>query len=178
MGELANASKWIIPAMVVAIPWFAHLRGVKVYEKFIEGAGQAFDVTVRIIPYLVAMLVAVSVFRASGAMESLARFLKPLVDVIGFPPELLPLVMVRPLSGNGAFGVLAEILKHHGPDSFIGRLGSTVVGSTETTFYVAAVYFGSAGVKKFRYAILLGLAADLAGTAAALILCRLVFRNG
>lgn len=178
MGELAAASRWVVPVIILAVPWFAHLRGVKVYEKFVEGAGQAFDITVRILPYLVAMLVAVSVFRASGALDLISRLLGPALRAVGFPPELLPLVMIRPLSGNGALAALVEVLKRYGADSFTGRLGSTLVGSTETTFYVIAVYFGSVGVKRFRYAMLVGLAADLAGTAAALLLCRAVFPAG
>jgi spore maturation protein B len=175
MPELAAISRWVLPALILGVPWFAHLRGVKVYEKFVEGAGQAFDITIRILPYLVAMLVAVAVFRASGALELIARMLGPVLGRVGFPAGLLPLVVIRPLSGNGALAALVEVLKLYGPDSFAGRLGSTLVGSTETTFYVIAVYFGSAGVKRFRYAVLVGLAADLAGTLAAFILCRIAF---
>lgn len=176
MGEvLRSVSLVAVPAVLLFVPWYAYLKGVPVYEEFVKGAGKAFGVGVRIIPYLVAMLVAVAVLRASGALDALALALAPLTRLIGLPADLLPLVLVRPLSGSGALAVLAEIAQNHGPDSYAGRLAAVMTGCTETTFYVLSVYFGAAGVKRLRYAVTLGLIADAAGVAAALIVCRLAF---
>lgn len=166
---------WLIPVLLVAIPVTGAVRGVKVYESFVVGAKGGFEVAVRIIPYLVAILVAVAMFRASGAMELLARAVAPATGLIGLPAEVLPAALMRPLSGSGTLGVVTELMRTHGPDSFIGRLASTMYGSTETTFYVLAVYFGAVGIRRTRHAVAAGLAGDFAGLLAALLFCKMLF---
>jgi spore maturation protein B len=148
---------------------------VKVYEHFVEGAKEGFQVATRIIPYLVAILMAIGMFRASGAMGFFVALISPLTDLIGMPAETLPVALMRPLSGSGSMALVTELMKTHGPDSFIGRLASTMYGSTETTFYVLAVYFGSVSISKTRHALPSGLIADCFGLLAAVLICRLVF---
>ena len=164
-----------IPALFVVFLGWGILKRVKVYEVFVDGAKEGFDVAVRIIPYLVAMLVAIGIFRASGAMELLTSLLAPVTSLIGMPPETLPMVLMRPLSGSGSLGIMTELMKVHGPDSFIGVLVSTMYGSSETTFYVLAVYFGSVGIKNTRHAVPAGIIADIAGMLGALWIVRLVY---
>ncbi len=168
-------SVWAIPLFLVGIPLYGLLRGVKVYECFVEGAKEGFQVAVRIIPYLVAILVAVGMLRGAGAIDLLARWLDPLLRAVGAPAEILPLAIMRPLSGSGSMGIVAELIKAHGPDSFIARLAATAYGSTETTFYVLAVYFGAVNIKKTRHAVITGLLADIVSLCAAVFICRLVF---
>jgi spore maturation protein B len=148
---------------------------VKIYEAFVEGAKEGFNVGVRIIPYLVAMLVAIGIFRASGAMEILASAVAPVTRLIGMPPEALPMAIMRPLSGSGALGVMSEIIKAHGPDSLIGRMVSVMMGSSETTFYVLAIYFGAVGVTKNRQAVPAGIIADIAAMLASVWVVNLIF---
>ena len=138
VGAISQLS---IPFLLSAFPLYAALRRVKVYEEFVDGAKEGFDVAIRIIPYLVAMLVAVGMFRAAGGIDLLSRALSPLMNVLGFPTDLLPMVLVRPLSGSGSLGFFTELVKQFGADSLIARTGGTIYGSTETTFYVLAVYF-------------------------------------
>jgi spore maturation protein SpmA len=164
-----------IPFLLSAIPLFATLRRVKVYEEFVDGAKEGFDVAIRIIPYLVAMLVAVGMFRAAGGIDLLSRALSPVLNVIGFPTDLLPMVLVRPLSGSGSLGFFTELVKQFGPDSLISRTAGTIYGSTETTFYVLAVYFGSVAVKRTRHALLAGLTADFTSVVVAMFVCKIVF---
>jgi spore maturation protein B len=170
------ASTLAIPFIVSFFPLYAFARGVKVYEEFVEGAREGFNVAVRIIPYLVAILVAVGMFRAAGGIQMVAQWLGPVLDRIGFPADLLPVVLVRPLSGSATTGLFAELVKAHGPDSFIARTAGTIMGSTETTFYVLAVYFGSVGIRRTRHAVLAGLTADLTGVVVSFVICRAVFR--
>jgi len=164
-----------IPLVVVTIPVYAYFKGVKVYEVFVEGAKEGFDIGVRIIPFLVAILAVIGIFRASGAMELLVDLLGPVLDKVGMPAETITMALMRPLSGSGALGVMTELINTHGPDSFIGRLASTMMGSTETTFYVLAVYFGSIGIKRDRHAVPAALLADLTGIIAAVFISNLVF---
>jgi len=168
-------SKLSIPLMLSVFPLYAILRGVKVYEEFVDGAKEGFDVAVRIIPYLVAILVAIGMFRAAGGIDLLSKALAPAMLAIGFPPDLLPLVLMRPLSGSGTLGIFTELVKQFGPDSLVVRTAGTIFGSTETTFYVLAVYFGSVGVKRTRYALPAGIVADSVGVIASVIICRMVF---
>jgi spore maturation protein SpmA len=170
-----SISRLSIPFFLAAFPLYAALRRVNVYEEFVDGAKEGFDVAVRIIPYLVAILVAIGMFRAAGGIDLLSKLLAPAMLAIGFPPDLLPLVLMRPLSGSGTLGIFAELVKQFGPDSLVARMGGTIYGSTETTFYVLAVYFGSVGIKKTRHAVLAGLTADMVGVVASVIGCRLVF---
>lgn len=164
-------SNYLFLGMVVGIPFFAQLRKVPVYDSFIKGAKGGIDITVRIIPFLVGMLVAIGMFRASGAVDLIAQWLSPFFSAIGLPTDTLPLILIRPFSGSAANGVLADIVKTHGGDAFVSHLAATMMGSTETTFYVIAVYFGAANIKRTRHAIPAGLLADLAGIVAALIVC-------
>ncbi len=164
-----------IPFLIALFPLYAALRGVKVYEQFVEGAKEGFQVAVKIIPFLVAILVAVGMFRAVGGVAMISSALSPVLDRIGFPTDLLPMVLVRPLSGSATTGLFTELVKTHGPDSLITRMGGTIFGSTETTFYVIAVYFGAVSIRKTRHAVAAGLIADLTGVIASLIVCRLVF---
>jgi len=177
MKELLNAaSNWVIPLLLLGIPLYAlTAKRVKVYESFIEGAKEGFWIGVKIIPYLVAILVAIGMFRASGAMDFLVAVLRPLTELVGFPPEALPVALLRPLSGSGTLGLISDVFQNWGPDSFIGRLVSVVEGSTETTFYVLAVYFGSIAVRKTRHALPASLLGDLTGVIAAFIICSLLF---
>jgi spore maturation protein B len=170
-------SVWAIPFLLFLIPLLAIKNKVKVYESFVDGAKGGFEVAIKIIPYLVAILVAIGMFRASGAMDIFVRLISPITELIGLPAEALPSALMRPLSGSGTLGLATEVMKQYGPDSFSGRLVSTFYGCTETTFYVIAVYFGAVGIKKTRHAVPAGLIGDVAGLLAALFICKLVFGN-
>jgi len=161
--------------MILTILGWGLIKKVKVYEVFVEGAKEGFETAGRIIPYLVAMLFAVGIFRASGAMDVLTSILSPVTNLIGMPSEALPMAFLRPLSGSGSLGLMTEIMKAHGPDSFTGVLVSTMYGSSETTFYVLAVYFGAVQIKNARHAVPAGLIADLFGMLGALFVCRILF---
>jgi spore maturation protein SpmA len=167
---------WTLPALLLAVLLLGLARGVKVYDAMIAGGREALDVAVRIVPYLVAILVAVAMFRASGALDFMVGGIDPWTSRLGVPAEALPMALLRPLSASGAFGVMSEILTAHGPDSYIGLLTSTLMGSTETTFYVLAVYLGAAGVVDGRHALLACLAGDLAGFFGAVAACDYFFR--
>jgi len=160
-------SVWAIPLLLAGIPLAGLLRRVRVYEVFVEGAREGFDVALRIIPYLVAILTAIGMFRASGALEWLGSLFGPALARAGMPAEVLPLALIRPLSGGGSLGALGSIVKETGPDSLASRIAAVMFGSTETTFYVLAVYFGSVGIRRTRHALAAGLLADLAGMIAA-----------
>jgi spore maturation protein B len=178
-GPLVNlvdaVSYLAIPFLLAFFPLYGSLSGVKVYEEFVEGAKEGFQVAIRIIPYLVAIISSVAMFRAAGGIDVITRFIGPALNAVQFPTELLPLVLIRPLSGSGANGLFAELVQAHGPDSLITRMGATVLGSSETTFYVLAVYFGSVAIRRTRHAVPAGLVADLFGVAASILICRLVF---
>lgn len=180
MGEFLRAvvnliSVLAIPLLIIVFLGWGFAKKVKVYEVFIEGAKDGFNTAIRIIPYLVAMLFAIGIFRAGGAMDLLTSLLAPATNLIGMPAETLPMALMRPLSGSGSLGIMTELMKVHGPDSFIGVLVSTMYGSTETTFYVLAVYFGSVNVKNGRHALPAGLIADFFGMLAAVFVCRVLF---
>jgi len=164
-----------IPLIMLIFIGYGGIKKVKVYEKFVEGAKEGFDVGVIIIPYLVAMLVAIAMFRASGALDVLTYILRPVTNLIGMPAEVLPMALMRPLSGSGSIGVMTELMKTYGVDSLIGFMSSTMFGSTETTFYVVAVYFGAVSIQKTRYALPAGLLADAAGLITAVYICRLLY---
>jgi len=177
LAEFSSAaSNVLFLAFLVGIPLYGFFKGVKVYEAFVEGAKEGFEVAVRIIPYLVAILVVVGMFRASGAMNLIAAQVPGMLREVGLSPEILTLALVRPLSGGASLGVLGEIVSNYGPDSYQARLGGVILGCTETTLYVVAVYFGAVSVTKVRYAVHAGLIADAAGFVAALAVCALFFR--
>lgn len=164
-----------IPLLIIIFIGYGVIKKVKVYESFVEGAKEGFNIAVKIIPYLVAMLIAIGIFRAGGAMDWLIYVLKPITNLIGMPAEALPMALMRPLSGSGSLGVMSENLAVYGPDSFIGVLVSTFYGSTETTFYVLALYFGAVNIKNTRHALPVGLIADVAGILGALFIVKLLF---
>ena len=172
LGEAASA--WIVPSLIFGMLLIGVVRKVKVYEVFVAGAKEGFDLAKMIIPYLVAILSAVGMFRKSGAMERVQGWIGPLTEPLGLPAEALPLALLRPLSGSGAFGITAELIETHGPDSYIGNLVSTMNGSTETTFYVLAVYFGSVGVTRIRHGVAAGLTADLMGVVGSILAVQLL----
>jgi len=164
-----------IPIFIILILGYGYYKKVPVYEAFVEGAKEGLGTAFKVLPYLIAMFVAIGVFRASGAMDFLIKLLSPAASLAGIPSEILPLALMRPMSGSASAGMLAEIYKVYGPDSFIGRASSTMMGSTETIFYTVSVYFGSVGVKKTRYVLAAGLLADLAGLLASVAVCSIVF---
>jgi spore maturation protein SpmA len=170
-------SPWIMPGLMAGFLIYGLCRRVRVYESFVDGAREGFQVAVKIIPYLVAILVAVGMLRASGALDAMVSALEPWTARAGLPAVALPMALMRPLSGSGAFAVLASVINDPaiGPDSYAGYLVSTLQGSTETTFYVLAVYFGAVQVRRIRYALAAGLAADAAGIAAAIAACSYLF---
>jgi spore maturation protein SpmA len=165
-----------VPLLLAFFPLYAAMRGLKVYEEFVEGAKEGFNVAVRVIPYLVTMLVAVGMFRESGGIDLITRALRPALALLSFPPELLPLALMRPLSGSGSNAIFADLISTFGPDHLLTRMAGTIIGSTETTFYVLAVYFGAVAVRRTRHALPAGLLADAAGVVAAIFICRLVFQ--
>jgi spore maturation protein SpmA len=165
-----------IPFLILFFIGYGAIKRVKVYEQFVEGAKEGFSIAIKIIPYLVAMLVAIAIFRAGGALDNLLiPVMRVITDLIGMPPEALPMALIRPLSGSGSLGVMAETMSVYGPDSFIGVLVSTFFGSTETTFYVLAVYFGAVSIRKTRHAVVVGLLADVAGILGALFIVKIMF---
>jgi len=161
-------SNTLFLTMVAGIPAYCFMRGVKVYETFIEGAKEGFQLVIRIIPYLVAMLVAIGMFRASGGFEMIGKLFSPLLNKIGMPSDILPLALVRPFSGGAAKGVLADIIHTNGGNAYVSHLAGTILGSTETTFYVIAIYFGAVSIRRTRHAIAAGLMADFTALVASL----------
>jgi spore maturation protein SpmA len=165
-----------IPILLSFFPLYAAVRAIKVYEEFVEGAKEGFQVIIKIIPNLVAILVAIGMFRGAGGIDLLTKWLTPAMNLVHFPPELLPMALVRPLSGSGTLGIFADIVTTHGPDSLLSRMAGTIYGSTETTFYVVAIYFGAVGIKRTRHAIPAGLVADLVGIIMSVVICRMMFK--
>lgn len=172
---IQGISVWAIPVIIASIMVTGFIKKVKVYEVFVEGAKEGFEIAIKIIPFLVAILVAIGMFRASGAMDILVSILSPVTGLFGYPAEALPMALMRPLSGSGSIGLMTELITTHGADSFIGRLSSTMMGSTETTFYIVAVYFGSISIRRQRHAVTACLIADFVGLSAAFIICSIVF---
>lgn len=172
---LEQVSVWAIPVLLVVIPLIGMIRKVKVYDTFIDGAKEGFDVAIKIIPFLVGILVAIGMFRASGAMELLTSALQPVMQATNFPAELMPLAILRTLTGSGSLAFTTDLIKTHGPDSVIGRMAATMYGSSETTFYVLAVYFGAVSVKKTRHAVPAALIGDLVAAMATVAVCYWMF---
>lgn len=176
MAVLTFLSTMIIPAMLAFIPLYAaFFRKVSVYESFVEGAKEGFPTAIQLIPHLVGMMVAVSIFRETGALQFYLGLLKPVLTWLQFPMEVLPLGLLRPISGAGALAYAESIFRTYGPDSFLGRLAATMQGSTDTTMYVLTVYFGAVGIRRTLYAVKVGLLADLAGILGAWLIVSLVF---
>lgn len=168
-------SYFIIPLLIVGFPLYGMVKKVPVYEEFVEGAKEGFSVAVTIIPYLVAILFAIAMFRASGAMDFLIEGLRPVLALIGMPAELIPMAIVRPLTGSGSAAIVLDMINQFGEDSIFVKMAATMFGSTETTFYVIAVYFGAVNIKKTRHAVPAGLIADFAALFASIWIVRLFF---
>ena len=176
MNSILNLiSLWALPALLLIILTVGIVKKVPIYEEFTDGAKDGFKVAVNIIPYLVAIIVGISMLRASGAIEMCANFLSPLLLKFHIPADVLPLTIVRSLSGSAALGVFSDIANSLGPDSYATKLAAVMVGSSETTFYVLAVYFGAIKISKIRYALIVGLLADLVGIIAAVFVCQYLF---
>lgn len=175
MQLISAISLWFIPVLIGFILVYGTLKKVPTYETFVEGGKEGIKMAVSIIPFLVGMMVAISVFRASGALDYFMEFIRPGLDKVGIPADVIPLAIIRPISGNAALGMTSDLIAAHGPDSYIGRLASTLQGSTDTTFYVLTVYFGAVGIKKMGDALKVGLLADLAGFAAAIVVVTIMF---
>lgn len=168
-------SNWLFLAFIVGIPLYAAVKKINVFDAFIVGAKKGFDTSMSIVPYLIAMMVGIGMLRASGFFDLMSQWLTPLMSAIGMPPEVLPLALVRPFSGSASNGVMAELIHQYGGDSLIAKTAATMMGSTETTFYVVALYFGSVGIKRTRHAIPAGLLADLTGVIVSVMICRYLF---
>ncbi|MGN7455842.1 spore maturation protein [Paenibacillus pasadenensis] len=168
-------SAWMIPAIIAFIPLYGAFRKVPVYETFTEGAKEGFGTAIGIIPHLVGMMVAISMFRASGALDYVTGAMEPMLRQLGVPGEVLPLSLLRPLTGAGSLAYTSDLIATYGPDSMIGRIASTIQGSTDTTLYVLTVYFGAIGIRRTRYALKVGLFSDLVGFLAAVFICLYVF---
>jgi len=176
MTNLISAiSLWVIPGLIIIIIIYAVFNKVQVFESFVEGAKDGFQIAIQIIPYLVGMMVAISIFRESGALNILTGFFEPIFGAINFPSELFPLAIMRPITGTGALAITSDLIANYGPDSFIGRLASTMQASTDTTLYIFTVYFGAVGIKKAGYAIKVGLLADLVGIIASFVIVSFYF---
>lgn len=174
--SVANVvSNGLFLGFVVGIPFFGAIKKINVFDAFVEGAKGGIETMVRILPHLVALLVAIGMLRASGFFELVGQYTGPFFDKIGVPSEILPFALVRPFSGSAANGVMAELIHNHGGDAYISKLAATMMGSTETTFYVIAIYFGAVGIRRTRYAVPAGLLADIAGMIASIIICRYMF---
>lgn len=175
MEIISSISLWLIPVLIGFILIYGTIKKIPTYESFVEGGKEGIKIAVSIIPFLVGMLVAISVFRASGALDYFMKGVGPVLRAIGIPPEIAPLAIIRPISGTAALGMTSDLIATHGPDSFIGRLASVLQGSTDTTFYVLTVYFGAVGIKKMGDALKVGLLADLIGIIAAIVIVTIVF---
>lgn len=174
-GFASQLSNGIFLSFIAGIPLYAAIKKVNVFDAFIIGAKKGFDTSVSIIPYLIAMLVAIGMLRASGFFKLMDEFLAPIMALIGMPKEVLPLALIRPFSGSASTGLMAELIHKYGGDSLIAKTAATMMGSTETTFYVIAVYFGSIGIRRTRHAIPAGLLADLTGVIVSVLICRYLF---
>lgn len=175
MQFVSVISLWLIPFIIGFILLYGTVKKVETYEAFVEGGKEGIEIAFSIIPYLVGMLVSISIFRASGAMEFMVEQLQPLLSFIHVPAEVVPLALIRPISGTAALGMTTDIISTYGPDSFIGQLAATMQGSTDTTLYVLTVYFGAVGIKKMGDALKVGLLADLVGIIAAIVVVTLLF---
>ena len=172
MNKISNL---IIPIMVLSVVIYGIYKKINIYDVFIEGAKESFEMIFTIFPYLLGMMLAINLFLHSNFLEIISNFISPVLDLIGIPFDIVPMAIMRPISGSSSLAILNNIYTDFGPDSFIGRLASTIQGSTDTTFYVLTLYFGSIGIKKIRYSLMAGLFADLIGIIASIIIVKLAF---
>ncbi|MGI5874966.1 MAG: spore maturation protein [Bacillota bacterium] len=175
MNAAAALSAAAVPALLIAVPLYAYYRGVPVYDEFIDGAREGLLLSWRLLPFLIAMMTSVGLFLHGGGMALVEKIFAPVCGVFGIPGEVLPLALTRPLSGSGSLGLTAALLDRYGADSFVGRLASVAQGSTETTFYVLTVYFGAVNIRRFRYALWVGLIGDITAFFAAFYLTKAFF---
>lgn len=175
MGIVSIISLWFIPVFIGFVLLYGTYKKVPTYEVFVEGGKEGIKIAITIIPFLIGMLVAISIFRASGALEFFMNLIRPLMTVIGVPTEIVPLAIIRPLSGTAALGMTSDLIATYGPDSYIGRIAAVLQGSTDTTFYILTVYFGAVGIRKMGDALKVGLLADLAGIILAIVIVSLVW---
>lgn len=175
MSWMTTMSAWIIPCFLLIVLLTSSYKRLPSYELFVEGGKEGVKMAFSLLPFLVGMIVAITILRSSGALDAFIGLLAPFLTLIGVPPEVLPLALIRPISGTAALGMTTELIQNYGPDSFIGRLASTMQGSTDTTLYILTIYFGAVGIKKMRYALKVGLLADLVGIIVSIIIVTLVF---
>lgn len=168
-------SLWFIPVLIAFILLYATFKKVPTYETFVEGGKEGIQIAVQLIPFLLGMLVAISVFRASGALDFFIQWMKPFLDWLGIPSEIVPLALIRPISGAAGLAITTDLIATFGADSYIGRLASVIQGSTDTTLYILTVYFGAVGIKKMKYALKVGLLADLIGVICAIVFVSMMF---
>lgn len=176
MSLLSSVSQWTFPFVVALIIGIGYFRKVPLYETFVSGAREGLPTVIRILPHLVAMMVAVQVFRSSGAMDYMLRFLTPFLERIGVPPAIVPMALLRSISGSGSMVVMTDIYQSQGVDSFVSKMASILQGSSDTTLYVLTVYFGSVGIKKARYSVKVGLLADFAAVTFSIVAAYLFFK--
>ncbi|MFC0271540.1 spore maturation protein [Metabacillus herbersteinensis] len=176
MGLISAISLWLIPGIIGFILVYGTLKKVPTYEAFVEGGKEGIEISLSIIPYLVGMLVAITIFRASGALDFIMNLMTPMLNLLHIPPEVVPLAFIRPISGTAALGMTTDLIATYGPDSFIGILAATMQGSTDTTLYILTVYFGAVGIKKMGDALKVGLLADLVGIVASIVIVTLLFQ--
>ncbi|GAA0445544.1 MAG: spore maturation protein [Bacillota bacterium] len=175
MELITTVSAWLIPCFIAIVLVTATFKKVPSYELFVEGGKEGVKMAFSLLPFLVGMIVSISILRSSGALEAFIQLISPLLTMVGIPPDIIPLALVRPISGTAALGMTTELIDTHGPDSFIGRLASTMQGSTDTTLYILTIYFGAIGIKKMRYALKVGLLADLIGIIASIVIVSILF---
>lgn len=175
MGIITVISIWIIPVMLLIILLVALYQRLPAYELFVEGGKEGIEIAFTLLPFLVGMIVAITILRSSGALDAFISLLTPILAFLNIPPEIVPLALLRPISGTAALSLTAELTNTYGPDSFIGRLAATMQGSTDTTLYILTIYFGAVGVTKMRYALKVGLLADLVGIMMAIVITSIVF---
>ncbi|HEX6594568.1 MAG TPA: spore maturation protein [Bacillota bacterium] len=175
MQVITTISTWMIPLFLFVVLLTATWKKIPTYEVFVEGGKEGVHMAFSLLPFLVGMIVSISILRSSGALEAFVLLISPFLSAIGIPSEIIPLALVRPISGTAALGMTTELISTYGPDSFIGRLASTMQGSTDTTLYIITVYFGAVGIKKTRYAVKVGLLADLIGILASILIVTIIF---
>lgn len=175
MGIITLFSTWFIPCFILFVLVIATWKKIPAYELFVEGGKEGVKMAFSLLPFLLGMIVAIAILRSSGALEAFIDLIAPLLALFGVPPDIVPLALVRPISGTAALGMTAELIGTHGPDSFIGRLASTMQGSTDTTLYILTVYFGAVGIKRMGYALKVGLLADLVGIIASIVIVTIIF---
>lgn len=175
MNVITSISFTIIPLFILVVLTAAIWQKLPAYELFVEGGKEGVTLAISLLPFLLGMLVAITVLRSSGALDAFIQFITPLLSCLGFPAEIVPLGFIRPVSGTASLAMTTELIQTYGPDSFIGRLASTMQGSTDTTLYILTIYFGAVGIKRMRYALKVGLLADLIGIIASVIVVSWIF---